>query len=148
MQPVEEQETEQFNVGSTEDQSDLPNFKPWIDSWGSGDTLHEDADFLGTFLGSPPLPETVVHADQLPTDSVSRAFAATQMKQYSLYSESRYPRLVRAETYQRYPSLSKRTRAVNIFPTAYPTSLTKPLRFHILEPRCNPSIKLFRQTHQ
>ena len=89
MQPVEEQETEQFNVGSTEDQFYLPNFKPWTDSRGSGDTLYENADFLETFLGSPPLPETVVRADQLPTDSVSQAFVATQMKQYSLYSESR-----------------------------------------------------------
>jgi hypothetical protein len=69
VRPVEEQETEQFNVASTEDQSYLPNFKPWTDSWGSGDTLHEDADFLETFLDSPPLPETAVHADRLPTDS-------------------------------------------------------------------------------
>ena len=79
VRPVEEQETEQFNVGSTEDQSDLLNFKPWTDSRGSGGTLHEDADFFETFLGSPPLPETVVHADQLPTDSVSQAFVATRM---------------------------------------------------------------------
>ena len=102
MQSVEEQETEQFNIGSTEDQSYLPNFKPWTDSWGSGDTLHEDADFLEMFLGSPPFPETAVHADQLPTDPVSRAFVATRMKQYSSCSESRYPRLVRVGTCQRY----------------------------------------------
>lgn len=62
VRPVEEQETEQFNVGSTEDQPDLLN------SWGSGGTLHEDADFFKIFLGSP-LPETAVHADRLPTDS-------------------------------------------------------------------------------
>lgn len=66
---MEEQETEQFNVGSTEDQSDLPNFKPWTDSWDSGDTLHEDADSFEIFLGSPSLPETAVHAGQLPIDS-------------------------------------------------------------------------------
>ena len=71
VRPVEEQETEQFNVGSTEDQSDLPNFKPWIDSWGSGDTLHENADIFEIFSGGPSLPETSVHADQLPIDSVS-----------------------------------------------------------------------------
>ena len=105
MQPVEEQETEQFNVGSTEDQSYLPNFEPWTDSWGSGDTLHEDADFLEMFLDSPPLPETAVHVDQPPTDFVSRAFVAIRMKQYSSCSESRYPRLVRVRTYQPYSDL-------------------------------------------
>lgn len=66
---MEEQETEQSNVGSTEDQSNLPNFKLWTDSRGSGDTLHEDADFFEIFLGDPSLPETAVHADQLPIDS-------------------------------------------------------------------------------
>ena len=105
VQPVEEQETEQFNVDSTEDQSDLPNFKPWTDSWGSGDTLHESADFFEIFSGGPSLPETAVHADQLPIDSVSRAFVAIRMKQYSSCSESRYPRLVRVRTYQRYSGL-------------------------------------------
>ena len=80
VQPVEdqetEQETEQFNVSSTKDQSGLLNFKPRTDGWGSGRTLQEDADFFDIFLGSPPLLETAVHADQLLTDSVSRAFVA------------------------------------------------------------------------
>ena len=98
MRPVEEQETEQFNVGSAEDQSDLLN------SWGSGGTLHEDADFLKILLGSP-LPETAVHADQLPTDSVSRAFVTVRMKQYSSFSESRHSRVLRVGTYQRYSGL-------------------------------------------
>ncbi|OCK91618.1 uncharacterized protein K441DRAFT_728974 [Cenococcum geophilum 1.58] len=53
---------------STEDQSDLPNFKPWTDSWGSGDALHENADFFEIFLGGPSPPETAVHAGQLPID--------------------------------------------------------------------------------
>lgn len=68
MRPVEEQETEQFNVGSTEDQSDLPNFKLWTDCCGSGDALHENADLFEIFLGGPSPPETAVHADQLPID--------------------------------------------------------------------------------
>ena len=105
VRPVEEQETEQFSIGSTEDQSDLPNFKPWTDSWGSGDALHENADFFEIFLGGPSPPETAVHADQLPIDPVSRAFVAIWMKQYSSCSESRYPRLVRVGTYQRYSGL-------------------------------------------
>jgi hypothetical protein len=104
VRPVEEQETEQFSVGSTEDQSDLPNFKPWTDSWGSGDALHENTDFSKIFLGGPS-PEMAVHADQLPIDPVSRAFVAIRMKQYSSCSESRYSRLVRVGTYQHYSGL-------------------------------------------
>jgi hypothetical protein len=86
VQPVEEQEAEQFNVGSTED------------------ALQENTDFFEIFLGGPS-PETAVHADQLPIDTVSRAFVTIRMKQYSSCSESRYPRLVRVGTYQRYSGL-------------------------------------------
>lgn len=59
MRPVEEKE----------DQPGLLNIKPCIDSWGSGGTPHEDADSFKIFLGSPSLPETAVHADQLLIDS-------------------------------------------------------------------------------
>ena len=92
-------------VEEKEDRYGLLNIKPWTDSWGSGGTLHEDAGSFEIPLGSPLLPETAVHANQLPTDSVSRASVTIRTKQYSSCLESCYPRLVRVGTYQRYSGL-------------------------------------------